>query len=339
MRSDLEAVLPRALADISSAENKKQLQDVRIKYTGKKGILTQFLRKTGSLAPEERPVIGRLANNIKGEVEEALRRKEEEIRQEEEQKKIESEAIDWTLPGRPQAIGKIHPVNQVQREICHIFNSLGFEVAEGTEVETTYYNFEALNIPEDHPARDMHDTFYLQQEDLILRTHTSPVQIHTMEKYPPPIRVIAPGKVYRCDSDLRHSPMFHQVEGLLVDEGVNFGDLKGTLEYFIHRMFGRNVALRFRPSYFPFTEPSAEIDISCVICSGKGCRTCSQSGWLEILGAGMVDPAVFEKVGYDPETTAGFAFGIGVERLAMIKYGIDDIRLFFENDLRFLKQF
>jgi phenylalanyl-tRNA synthetase alpha chain len=339
MRSDLEAVLPRALADISSAENKKQLQNVRIKYTGKKGILTQFLRRTGSLAPEERPVIGRLANNIKGEVEEALRRKEEEIRQEEEQKKIESEAIDWTLPGRPQAVGKIHPVSKVQREICHIFNSLGFEVAEGTEVENCYYNFEALNIPEDHPARDMHDTFYLQQDGLILRTHTSPVQIHTMEKYPPPVRIIAPGKVYRCDSDLRHSPMFHQVEGLLVDEGINFGDLKGTLEYFVHRMFGRNVALRFRPSYFPFTEPSAEIDIACVLCSGSGCRTCSQSGWLEILGAGMVDPAVFEKVGYDPESTVGFAFGMGVERIAMIKYGIDDIRLFFENDLRFLKQF
>ena len=339
MRNDLEAVLPRAIADISNAESKKQLQDVRIKYTGKKGVLTQLLRKMGALTPDERPVIGRLANNIKQGIEEALERKEEEIRHQEEHGRIESEKLDLTLPGRPQTIGKIHPITRVQKEICDIFGSLGFEVAEGPEVETPYYNFEALNIPDDHPARDMHDTFYLQQQDLILRTHTSPVQIHTMEKYSPPIRIIAPGKVYRCDSDLRHSPMFHQVEGLLVDDGITFGDLKGTLEFFVHRMFGKDVALRFRPSFFPFTEPSAEIDIACVICSGDGCRTCSQSGWLEILGAGMVDPAVFDKVGYDPETTVGFAFGMGVERIAMIKYGIDDIRLFFENDLRFLSQF
>jgi phenylalanyl-tRNA synthetase alpha chain len=339
MRSDLEAVLPRALADISSAGNKKQLQDVRVKYIGKKGVLTGFLRKMGSLSPDERPVVGSLANDIKRKVEEAIKRKGEEIRREEGCKRTWGKTFDPTLPGRPQAVGKIHPVTRVQKEICDIFRSLGFEVAEGSEVETPYYNFDALNIPEDHPARDMHDTFYLQQKNLILRTHTSPVQIHTMEKYPPPIRIIAPGKVYRCDSDLRHSPMFHQVEGLLVDEGISFGDLKGTLEFFVHRMFGENVGVRFRPSFFPFTEPSAEIDIACVICAGDGCRTCSQSGWLEILGAGMVDPAVFEKVGYDPETTLGFAFGMGVERIAMIKYGIDDIRLFFENDLRFLEQF
>ncbi len=339
MRNDLEAVFPRAIADISNAESKKQLQDVRVKYTGKKGVLTQLLRKMGALTPDERPVIGRLANNIKQEIEEALGRKEEEIRHQEERRRFESEKLDLTLPGRPQTIGKIHPVTRVQKEICDIFASLGFEVAEGPEVETQYYNFEALNIPDDHPARDMHDTFYLQQKDLILRTHTSPVQIHTMEKYRPPIRIIAPGKVYRCDSDITHSPMFHQVEGLLVDEGITFGDLKGTLEFFVHRMFGKDVALRFRPSFFPFTEPSAEIDIACVICSGDGCRTCSQSGWREILGAGMVDPAVFEQVGYDPEKTGGCAFGMGVERIAMIKYGMDDIRLFYENDLRCLAQF
>ena len=339
MRSDLEAILPRALADISSAENKKQLQSTRIKYTGKKGVLTQILRKMGSLSADERPVIGQLANKIKQEIEAALSRKEEEIRLEDQRRESEGGALDLSLPGRPQAVGKIHPVTRVQQEICSIFASIGYEVAEGPEVESAYYNFEALNIPADHPARDMHDTFHLEQDQLILRTHTSPVQIHTMEKYPPPIRVIAPGKVYRCDYDVTHSPMFHQVEGLLVDEGVTFGDLKGTLEYFVHRMFGEGVGLRFRPSYFPFTEPSAEIDIACVICDGSGCRTCSQSGWLEILGAGMVDPAVFEKVGYDHENTIGFAFGMGVERIAMIKYGIDDIRLFYENDLRFLAQF
>lgn len=337
MRSDLEAILPRALADISSAENKKQLQDTRIKYTGKKGAFTQLLRKMGSLSADERPVIGRLANDVKQEIEAAFSRKEEEILRQEQHRQAESGALDMSLPGRPQASGKIHPVTRVQQEICSIFASIGYEVAEGPEVETPYYNFEALNIPEDHPARDMHDTFYLEQDRLILRTHTSPVQIHTMEKYPPPIRIVAPGKVYRVDSDVTHSPMFHQVEGLLVDVGVTFGDLKGTLEFFVHRMFGEGVGLRFRPSYFPFTEPSAEIDIACVICDGSGCRTCSQSGWLEILGAGMVDPAVFEKVGY--LNTVGFAFGMGVERIAMIKYGIDDIRLFYENDLRFLEQF
>jgi len=339
MQSDLEAVLPRALEDISSAENEKQLQAVRIKYTGKKGVLTQILKKMGSLPPTKRPAIGRLANDVKQQIEKSLNQREEHIRNEERHRRIEKESIDLTLPGRPQLIGKIHPVTRVQQEICDVFRRLGFEVAEGPEVETQYYNFEALNIPKDHPARDMHDTFYLKQGGLVLRTHTSPVQIHTMEKYPPPVRIVAPGKVYRCDSDLRHSPMFHQVEGLLVDEGITFGDLKGLLELFVHRMFGENVAVRFRPSYFPFTEPSAEIDIACVICSGKGCRTCSQSGWVEILGAGMVDPAVFEKVGYDPEMTVGLAFGVGVERIAMIKYGIDDIRLFFENDLRFLGQF
>ncbi len=337
MRSDLEAILPRALADISGAENKKQLQTIRIKYTGKKGDFTRILRGMGNLAPDERPEIGRLANNVKQEIEAALSQKEEEIRREEQRRQAESGALDLSLPGRPQTSGKIHPVTMVQQEICSIFASIGYGVAEGPEVETPYYNFEALNIPPDHPARDMHDTFYLEHDQLVLRTHTSPVQIHTMEKYPPPIRIVAPGKVYRCDSDVTHSPMFHQVEGLLVDVGVTFGDLKGTLEFFVHRMFGEGVGLRFRPSYFPFTEPSAEIDIACVICDGSGCRTCSQSGWLEILGAGMVDPAVFEKVGYI--NTVGFAFGMGVERIAMIKYGIDDIRLFFENDLRFLAQF
>ncbi|HEY5497051.1 MAG TPA: phenylalanine--tRNA ligase subunit alpha, partial [Syntrophales bacterium] len=248
------------------------------------------------------------------------------------------ETIDVTLPGRAVGLGHLHPVTRVSQEICRIFARMGFNVVEGPEVETDYYNFEALNIPKDHPARDMQDTFYVE-DNIVLRTHTSPVQIRTMEKMKPPVRILSPGRVYRPDSDVSHTPMFHQIEGLMVDRGVTFGDLKGTLTYFLRQIFGEDILLRFRPSFFPFTEPSAEVDIKCVMCGGKGCRVCGQSGWLEILGSGMVDPAVFENVGYDPEEVTGFAFGLGVERIAMLKYGISDIRLFFENDWRFLEQF
>ncbi|MBI3599955.1 MAG: phenylalanine--tRNA ligase subunit alpha, partial [Nitrospinae bacterium] len=246
--------------------------------------------------------------------------------------------FDITLPGRLPDIGSIHPLTKVLNEVVDIFIGMGFTIEEGPEIELDYYNFEALNIPKDHPARDMQDTFYIT-DDVILRTHTSPVQVRTMERRPPPLKIIAPGKVYRCDADITHSPMFHQVEGFMVDKDITFGDLKGMLELFVHQFFGKDIALRFRPSFFPFTEPSAEVDIQCVICKGSGCRVCKGTGWLEILGSGMIDPAVFSYVKYDPEEWTGFAFGMGIERIAMLKYGVDDIRLFFENDLRFLKQF
>ncbi len=248
------------------------------------------------------------------------------------------EQFDVTIPGRRPLRGRLHPVTQISLEISKIFNSLGFAIVEGPEVELDYYNFEALNIPKDHPARDMQDTFYIS-DDVVLRTHTSPLQVRVMEKRRPPLRIIAPGRTYRCDSDATHTPMFHQVEGLMVGEDISFGDLKGILTIFVHQMFGADVALRFRPSFFPFTEPSAEVDIECVMCRGQGCRVCSQTGWLEILGSGMVDPEVFKMVGYDPDKVTGFAFGMGIERIAMLKFGIDDLRLFFENDLRFLRQF
>jgi phenylalanyl-tRNA synthetase alpha chain len=248
------------------------------------------------------------------------------------------DGIDVSLPGRAVPPGYLHPITQINNRMCDIFSSLGFDIAEGPEVESDYYNFEALNFPKDHPARDMQDTFFVS-ENVVLRTHTSPMQIRTMEKNPPPVRIVCPGKVYRCDSDLTHTPMFHQVEGLLVDENISFGDLKGVLTTFVHQMFDDQTSLRFRPSFFPFTEPSAEVDILCVICRGKGCRVCSQTGWIEILGSGMVHPALYENVGYDADRYTGFAFGMGVERVAMLKYGIDDIRKFFDNDMRFLEQF
>ena len=248
------------------------------------------------------------------------------------------ERIDITLPGRAIRTGRLHPIIQVSNQICDIFAGLGFSVVEGPEIELDYYNFEALNIPKDHPARDMQDTFYIE-ENIVLRTHTSPVQIRTMEKQKPPVRILSPGRVYRPDSDISHTPMFHQIEGLLVDKGITFGDLKGVLTFFVRKIFGEDTAIRFRPSFFPFTEPSAEVDIQCVMCRGTGCRVCGQSGWLEILGSGMVDPEVFKNVGYDPEEISGFAFGLGLERIAMLKYGVSDIRLFFENDWRFLEQF
>jgi phenylalanyl-tRNA synthetase alpha chain len=331
---ELKEEVQNALISVS---DEKELNDIRSKYLGKKGSITLSLKKVGSLSPAERPEFGRQVNEIKKIVAASIEVKKEELKQKTSLDNRE-DFFDPTLPGKRPAKGTLHPITQVMDEIINVFTFMGFEVVEGPEIESDYYNFEALNIPKDHPARDMQDTFYIT-DDIVLRTHTSPVQIRTMEKQSPPLRMIAPGKVYRCDSDVSHTPMFHQVEGLLVDEGVSFTHLKGILQIFAHEIFGKEAALRFRPSFFPFTEPSAEIDVQCVICKGKGCRLCSNTGWLEILGAGMVDPEVFKAVNYDTEKWTGFAFGMGIERIAMLKYGIDDIRLFFENDLRFLKQF
>ena len=337
MKNRLINIKEEALNALSSVTDEKELNDLRVKYLGKKGVITLSLKRVGSLSSEERPEFGRQVNEVKKILEEGIKAKKDELK-----KKVsldeKKDFFDPTLPGKRPARGTLHPITQVMDEVISIFTFMGFEVAEGPEIESDYYNFEALNIPKDHPARDMQDTFYIT-DDIVLRTHTSPVQIRTMEKESPPVRIIAPGKVYRCDSDISHTPMFHQVEGLFVDEGVSFAHLKGILKIFVHEVFGRDAALRFRPSFFPFTEPSAEVDVQCVICKGKGCRLCSNSGWLEILGAGMVDPEVFKSVNYDSEKWTGFAFGMGIERIAMLKYGIDDIRLFFENDLRFLKQF
>jgi phenylalanyl-tRNA synthetase alpha chain len=325
-----------ARREVREAADPEGLEALRVKYLGRKGALTQVLRGLKDLDPEIRRQVGAAANRAKEGLEAALAEALAVLK--EAAARALAPAIDVTLPGRRGPLGHLHPLTRTMEEICDIFLHLGFEAVTGPEVELDWYNFEALNIPPDHPARDMQDTFYFN-EKVLLRTHTSPMQIRVMEKRQPPVRIIAPGKVYRRDSDMTHSPMFHQVEGLLVDRGVTFADLKGVLTEFVHQMFGPEVSLRFRPSYFPFTEPSAEIDIACVICRGEGCRVCKITGWLEVLGAGMVHPAVFEAVGYDPEEYTGFAFGLGVERIAMLKYGIDDIRLFFDNDLRFLKQF
>ena len=338
MREKLEALKERALRELEELDSLQKLKDFQVRYLGRKGELKALLKGMGKLPPEERPLMGQLANRIKDLIEKAITDREEVLRAEEERRRLESERIDVTLPGRGPEFGGVHPLTRVLREIEEVFISMGFQVAQGPEIETDYYNFEALNIPPHHPARDMQDTFYIEG-GLLLRTHTSPVQIRVMERFRPPIRIIAPGKVYRRDADVSHTPMFHQVEGLLVDEVTTFADLKGVLEEFALRLFGPQTKVRFRPSYFPFTEPSAEMDIGCVMCGGEGCRVCKGSGWLEILGCGMVDPAVYSFVDYDPRVYRGFAFGLGVERIAMLKYRIDDIRLFFENDLRFLRQF
>ena len=335
MKETLLKLEKKALRELEDTGDLTGLEKLRITYLGKKGLLTLIMKKMGDLPPAERPEIGKLANRIKINLQENIKNAGEKI---EAGKSKDSSFYDITLPGRESARGHSHPITQVMQEICRIFLRMGFNIVEGPNVELDYYNFEALNFPKDHPARDMQDTFYIS-ENMVLRTHTSPVQVRVMESKQPPVCIIAPGKVYRSDSDVSHTPMFHQVEGLLVDKGVTFGDLKGTLTGFVHQMFGRDTALRFRPSFFPFTEPSAEVDIKCVICKGKGCRTCSHSGWLEILGSGMVDPAVYQFVNYDPEVFSGFAFGMGIERIAMLKYGIDDIQLFFKNDKRFLRQF
>ena len=323
---------------IRSASAPEPLKQLRIDFLGKKGCVQALMKELRQATPEEKRQRGKLINNFKQYVENQLKDKEEELGKSPKRRPSKSETFDTTLPGRREISGTLHPITQVMEEIKSIFLGLGFQVEEGPEIETDYYNFEALNIPKDHPARDMQDTFYVEGE-AVLRTHTSPVQIHVMEDREPPLRIIAPGKVYRCDSDVSHTPMFHQIEGLMVDENVSFSHLKGIMNIFLQEVFGKNTKVRFRPSFFPFTCPSAEVDIQCVICSGKGCRVCSQTGWVEILGAGMVDPAVFKFVNYDAEKWSGFAFGLGIERISMLKYGINDIRLFFENDLRFLKQF
>ena len=338
MREQLERLKQEALQAIIEASGEDALLDIRVRYLGRKGELTALMKGLGGLAPEERPVVGQLVNTIRDELESSLENGLLAARELAKSARLQSERIDVTLPGRRQVRGTKHPITLVIEEVCDIFAGLGFSVAEGPEIEHDWYNFEALNFPPEHPARDMQDTFFVD-DNLLLRTHTSPVQIRTMLKHKPPLRIIAPGTVYRCDSDATHSPMFHQIEGLMVDRDVTFGDLKGILTVFTNQLFGQNSGVRLRPSFFPFTEPSAEVDISCVLCGGKGCRICKNSGWLEILGAGMVDPEVYRHVNYDAEDISGFAFGMGIERIAMLKYGISDMRLLFENDVRFLRQF
>jgi phenylalanyl-tRNA synthetase alpha chain len=335
VENSIDQIEKEGLAELSAAGDGDAVNEITVKYLGRKGVVTRFLRNISQLPPEERPAAGKRANQVKKALDEAARQALGRIAA---QQDLAADQLDVSLPGRPLNRGTLHPVTRITNEICSIFSRLGFDVAEGPEIETDYYNFEALNIPKNHPARDMQDTFYIS-ENIVLRTHTSPTQPRVMEKQQPPVRIVAPGKVYRCDSDLTHTPMFHQVEGLLVDRNISFGDLKGILTTFVHQMFDKQTSLRFRPSFFPFTEPSAEVDILCVMCRGKGCRVCSRTGWLEVLGSGMVHPAVFENVGYDTDKYTGFAFGMGVERIAMLKYGVDDIRKFFENDLRFLRQF
>ncbi|ADH85937.1 phenylalanine--tRNA ligase subunit alpha [Desulfurivibrio alkaliphilus] len=335
MEEELQRLRNEAEARLAQITDPEELEPFRVEYLGRKGRFTGLMRSLGQAPAEDRPRLGKLANESRAALEDAFSARREALAA---AAPAAGQRPDLTLPGRRFPAGRMHPVSQVMAEICAIFAGMGFAVAEGPDVETDFYNFEALNIPPHHPARAMHDTFYVDAGRL-LRTHTSPMQIRAMEQARPPLRMIAPGKVYRCDSDITHTPMFHQVEGFLVDDKVSFADLKGVLSEFIARVFDPQTAIRFRPSFFPFTEPSAEVDIGCVICGGKGCRVCKQTGWLEILGAGMIDPAVFAKVGYDPEEYSGFAFGLGVERIAMLRYGINDIRLFYENDLRFLRQF
>lgn len=338
MEDNLQQMLQTARSALAQARNESELQEVRVRFLGKKGELTGIMKGMGKLPADQRPVVGALANKVKEELEALFQSRLEQVREEEIDRRLASERLDVTLPGRRTFAGSKHPITLVTEEITEIFGALGFGVAVGPEIEQDFYNFEALNIPKDHPARDMQDTFYIS-DDLVLRTHTSPVQIRTMLHHAPPVRVIAPGTVYRRDSDLTHSPMFHQIEGFLVDRNVTFGDLKGVLTAFLSQFFGKEIGVRFRPSFFPFTEPSAEVDIQCVICGGKGCRVCKNTGWLEILGSGMIDPEVFKAVNYDSLEYSGFAFGIGLERMAMLKYGVNDLRLFFENDVRFLRQF
>ncbi len=339
MKEEISRVKEELEEKLKKVSTLKDLNNLRVEYLGKKGKVTLLLKKLRDIPPDERPVFGKLINDLKLWTQEKLEEYFEIVRKRVQEEKFKSERVDITLPGRAPDLGAYHPVHTTMAEIIDVFVRMGFEVAEGPDIEDDYHNFQALNIPPEHPARDMQDTFYVDRENFLLRTHTSPVQIRTMEKQRPPIHIIAPGKVYRRDADLTHTPMFHQVEGLLVDVDVTFADLKGTLTMFAREIFGPETRVRFRPSFFPFTEPSVEMDIQCVICGGKGCRVCKYTGWLEILGAGMVDPEVFKYVDIDPDKYTGFAFGMGVERIAMLKYGIDDIRLLFENNLRFLSQF
>lgn len=338
LQQTLEAMLDEALAAVEQADKPDDVEAVRVAYLGKKGRLTGQLKQLGNLPPEERPKAGQWVNQAKARLQDKITECKQALEEQQRLASLESEQVDVTLPGRGPGRGGLHPVSKTMQRLELLFSRLGFEVADGPEIEDDYHNFEALNIPPDHPARAMHDTFYFKNGN-VLRTHTSPVQIRFMENNEPPLRVIAPGRVYRCDSDVTHTPMFHQIEGLLVDKEVSFADLKGILAGFLREFFEADLKVRFRPSFFPFTEPSAEADISCVICSGKGCRVCSHTGWLEVLGCGMVHPEVFRHAGVDSEKYMGFAFGLGVERLAMLRYGVNDLRLFFENDLRFLRQF
>ena len=338
MSQGLEQLVNEAKQAIAATSDLKQLDQERVRLLGKKGAITEQMKSLGQLDPEQRKEAGKHINIAKQAIQNGLEERRLTLQAAELDAKLSAEAIDVTLPGRGQEGGGLHPVTRTMQRIEKLFMQLGFEIAEGPEIEDDYHNFEALNIPESHPARAMHDTFYFDEHTL-LRTHTSPVQIRVMKERQPPLRIIAPGRVYRCDSDLTHTPMFHQVEGFMVDEDVSFADLKGVLDDFLKNFFEDDLAVRFRPSYFPFTEPSAEADIQCVMCGGKGCRVCSHTGWIEILGCGMVHPRVFEHVNIDNEKYTGFAFGMGVERLAMLRYGVNDLRLFFENDLRFLQQF
>ncbi len=335
---NLEPLANEAKAAIAAATDGVTLEQLRVDYLGKKGQLTGLLKGLGKLSAEERPKAGALINVVKQELQDLIGARKAALEGAAIEAKLAQETIDVTLPGRGQSTGGVHPVTRTIERMEDFFSNIGFDVVEGPEIEDDYHNFEALNIPAHHPARAMHDTFYVD-EHTVLRTHTSPVQVRVMENQAPPLRIICPGRVYRCDSDLTHSPMFHQVEGLLIDEHSSFADLKGLIEDFLRVFFERELAVRFRPSYFPFTEPSAEVDIQCVNCGGKGCRVCSQTGWIEILGCGMVHPRVLELSGIDAEKYSGFAFGMGVERLAMLRYGVNDLRLFFDNDLRFLEQF
>lgn len=340
MKEKLKQIRTAALEQLDAADSTEKLEQLRVKFLGKKGELTAVLRGMGALSPEERPAVGQIANEIREAVEKMIADKKEKLSAELLQRRLESEKIDVTMPAKRFNLGHRHPLAQVEDEMCSIFRSMGFDIEDGPEVETDYYNFQALNTPENHPARDAQDTFYIT-DNILLRSQTSSVQVHAMERAgKPPIRVVSPGRVYRSDAvDATHSPMFHQLEGLVVDKDITMGDLKGTLETFARRMFGNGTKIRFRPHHFPFTEPSAEIDISCFMCGGKGCKVCKGEGWIEILGAGMVHPNVLRCSGIDPDVYSGFAFGMGIERIAMKKYSIDDMRLLYENDLRFLRQF
>ena len=340
MQASIDRLQMKLKEEIAGAGDLNELDNIRVRYLGKKGEITLLIRNMSRLSPEERPLFGRRLNELKAVAETMLEERKKELYSELSVKRWEKERVDITLPGRPFNLGRKHPVTMVLQEIEEIFTSMGFKIAEGPEVELDYYNFEALNMPKDHPARDMQDSFYINP-GILLRTHTSPVEVRTMQAQAPelPVRIISPGKVYRRDDDITHSPMFHQVEGLVVDKGISLADLKGTLLMFAREMFGKDREIRLRPSFFPFTEPSAEVDISCIACNGKGCRICGETGWLEILGSGMSHPRVLEISGYNPEEVSGYAFGMGVERIAMLKYGIDDIRLFYTNDLRMLSRY
>ncbi len=339
MKEQLSSIKNAAMTALKNAADLDAIENLRIQYLGKKGELTAIMKEMGKLSAEERPVIGQLANEIRTSLETAIEEKKADLEAKAEAEKLAKETIDVTMPGKAAALGRKHPLRSVLDDLNSIFTGMGFSIAEGPDVELDYYNFEALNIPKDHPARDTQDTFYID-ENIVLRTQTSPVQIRVMEQQKPPIRIIAPGRVYRSDAvDATHSPVFHQVEGLVIDKGITMADLKGTLEVFVHKLYGPETKLRFRPHHFPFTEPSAEVDISCFNCGGEGCRICKGEGWIEILGCGMVHPKVLEGCQIDPSEYSGFAFGIGLERVAMFRYGIDDIRLFYENDVRFLEQF